>query len=240
MYIKNESRVHFTDEVRKLDGRKNIDDVWWVNSIGDRRREISNIDEEIAKLQDLLFKAGKRIHKINTKINKKNYDIAAIKEWLKIGSGLAGGALAISLLGAGVTEGFQIWCGLMAVPIVVGASAVKVVHDFKGEIAELEEDKIGEEIEQESFERSIESLTNKKNVLLGLNQTRKTTVSHDIVDRPLCSYYQLKPDGDDNNYSDVVFQVGGDKPYNWTAHKLIRRVSENSQENDVVVKTKTR
>ena len=51
MYIKNESRVHFTDEVRKLDGRKNIDDVWWVNSIGDRRREISNIDEEIAKVK---------------------------------------------------------------------------------------------------------------------------------------------------------------------------------------------
>lgn len=240
MYIKNDSRVHFTDEVRNLDGRKNIDDVWWVNSIGDRRREVSNIDEEIAKLQSLLFKTGKRIHKINMKINKKNHDIAAIKEWLKIGAVGASCALAISLLGAGVTEGFQIWCGLMAVPVVFGASAVKVIYDFKGEIADLEEDKIGEEIDQESFERSIESLTNKKNVLLGRNPTRKTTESHDFIDRPLCSYYQLKPDGDNNDYSDAVFQVGGDKPYNWTAHKLIRRMSENSQETDTMVKTKTR
>ena len=240
MYIKNGSRVHFTDEVRNLDGRKNIDDVWWVNSIGDRRREISNIDEEIAQLQTLLFKTSKRIHKINTKINKKNHDIASIKEWLKIGSIVSGGTLAISLLAAGFSEGFQIWCYLMSVPVVFGGSAIKVIHDFKDEIEELEEDKLIEEVEQGSFEREIEALTNKKNVLLGRKPEKNSTESHDFVDRPMCTYYQLKPDGDDNNYSDSVFQVGGDKPYNWTAHKLIRKVSEGTQDTDTVVKTKTR
>lgn len=239
MYIKNGSRVHFTDEVRNLDGRKNIDDVWWVNSIGDRRREVSNIDEEIAKTQGLLFKTGKRIHKLDTKINKKNHDIAVIKEALKIGAGISTAALAISLLGAGFTEGFQIWCYLMSVPVVVGGSAIKVIYDFKGEIEELEEERVTEEIDQESFERTIENLTNKKNAILGCNPTKKSE-SHDFLDSPLCSYYQLKPDGDNNNYSDTVFQVGGDKPYNWTANKLIRRVSENSQDTDTVVKTKTR
>ena len=240
MYINNESRVHFSDEVRKLDGRKNIDDVWWVNSIGDRRREISNIDEEIAKLQGLLFETGKRLYKINAKINRRNHDIASIKEGIKIGSFVAGGALAISLLAAGVSEGFEIWCYLMSFPLVVGASAVKVIYDFKGEIEALEEEQLIEQIDRESFESSIEALTNKKNVILGNSPVKRVTASDDILDRPMCSYYQLMPDGDDNNYSDVVFQVGGDKPYNWTAHKLIRKMSENKQEDDGLAKTKTR
>ena len=81
MYINNESRVHFSDEVRKLDGRKNIDDVWWVNSIGDRRREISNIDEEIAKLQGLLFETGKRLYKINAKINRRKEILIVFKKY---------------------------------------------------------------------------------------------------------------------------------------------------------------
>lgn len=240
MYIDNGSKVHFSDATRKLDGRKNIDDVWWVSSIGDRRREVLKIDEDIKGLCGLLGEAEKRINKINAKIDKRTNDIASIKECIKIGVFLAGGVLAISLLGAGLTEGFEIWCGLMAVPAVVGVSALKVQNDFKHEILALEEDRVIEEVDQENFRRSINELTNKKNAILGHKPDRRKSESHDILDRPMCSYYQLKQDGDDNDYSDVVFQVGGDKPYNWTAHKLIRRVSENNQKSDAVVKTKTR
>lgn len=240
MYINNDSRTHFSEEFRKLDGRKNIDDVWWVNSIGDRRREIEKIDEEISGIQGSLVSSNNRINKINAKISRRNGNIEAIKEGLKLGVKVAGGILVISVLGAGVREGFEIWCGLMMLPAAVGISALKVQYDFKNEIVALEEDKCIEEIDQDSYERSIQELTNKKNAILGQNTRKRPTGSNEIVDRPMCSYYQLKPDGDTNDYSDEVFQVGGAKPYNWTAHKLIRRMTSQEPLVDCDEKVKTR
>lgn len=226
-----ESKTHFSRKSRNLDGRKNIDDVWWINRIGERRKEIGRIEQEISQNTNQINQIDKRIGKIDKQIEKRNNNIDTIKTSLKIGSLMAGAALLISVLGAGVSSGIEIWCGLMLVPSVVGISALKVQRDYKKEIERLEEDKCIEEIDRSSYQRTIESLTYKKSILLGEKRENKRNCGHDILNRPQCIYYQHTPSGDENDYSDEVFQVGGTEPYNWTAHKLINRIHSMQEEN---------
>lgn len=236
----NGSRVHFSTESRSLDGRKNIDDVWWVNGIGDRRREIENIDKEIGRLNESIDDVVFDIGTIDAKIARRQNNIEFIKGCLKYGAIFAGGALAISVLGAGVSEGIRIWCGLMILPTVVGVSAKIVQGNFENEIESLEEDKCFEEIDRDSYQRQIDELSNKKEVIRGIQPKFRSTGQHEIIDRPPCIYYQRIEDGDDNNYGDEVFQVGGTEPYNWTANKLIKSVAsqESFKTRDIKVKTR--
>lgn len=236
---KRESKTHFSRKSRNLDGRKNIDDVWWVNRIGDRRKEIEKIDQEISQNTSLKNQIDQKIKNIDKQIEKRTNNIVTIKTSLQIGLIMSAAALLISILGAGVSLGIKIWCGLMLVPGVVGVSALKVQSDYKKEIESLEEDKSIEEIDLSSYQRTIESLVYQKNMLLGEKVENKRNNGYDILNRPQCIYYQHTPLGDENDYSDEVFQVGGTEPYNWTAHKLINRI-QSVQEEHAKEKVKSR
>ena len=222
--------TRFSEKSRKLDGRKNIDDVWWVTGMSDRRREIENIEQEINKASEMIEATDERIEDIDEKINAKQNGVNLINTGLQIGTVLAGAAFLISILGAGISQGFEIWCGLMLVPGVVGVSAIMVKNEFKKEIEAFEEDRCIEEIDRSSYQRTIESLTYKRNVMLGEKSKNIKLAGNDILDRPQCIYYHHTPIGDENNYSDEVFQVGGTEPYNWTAHKLINRIHSVQEE----------
>lgn len=234
------SRIHFSEKARKADGRKNIDDVWWVSELGRRRKELQEIDEEIGVLNGYITNANNRIGTINGTILKRQNDIQFIKAGLKYGAILACGVLTISVLGAGFSEGFEIWCGLMLAPTVVGVSAKMVQGNFENEIVQLEEDKCIEEIDLDSYQRKIDELNNKKEFIKGASPSKRMTGSHEIVERPMCVYYQFESETDLNDYNDEVFQVGGTEPHNWTADKLIKRItSQQSLVNDGG-RTKTR
>lgn len=227
---KSESKTHFSRKSRNLDGRKNIDDVWWVNGIGVRRKEIEKIGQEISKNTILISQIDQKIGDIDKRIEKRTNIIETIKTSLQIGSIISAAALLISILGAGFSSGFKIWFGLMLVPGTVGISALKVQRDYKKEIENLEEDKSIEEIDRSSYQNIIESLAYKKSILLGEKAENKRSHGRDIQNRPQCIYYQHTPLGDENDYSDEVFQVGGTEPYNWTAHKLINRIQSVQEE----------
>ena len=134
---KSESKTHFSRKSRNLDGRKNIDDVWWVNGIGVRRKEIEKIGQEISKNTILISQIDQKIEDIDKRIEKRTNIIETIKTSLQIGSIISAAALLISILCAGISSGFKIWFGLMLVPGTVGISALKVQRDYKKEIDSL-------------------------------------------------------------------------------------------------------